>query len=1060
MPLSIYTSNRMENLVEALAEVVASPLPSPFTPEIILVQSRGMQRWLAMELAGRFGVWANCVYPFPNSFIDDLFARVLQKSAEEAPYVPTVLAWRIMETLPGLLEQDAFASLKGYLAGGSQELKLYQLACRLADVFDQYTLFRGEMLEGWENGREDHWQAVLWRAIVAIAGNGHRWNFGKRFFREFEGWFRSGGELPVRVAVLGISWLPKFHLDVLAAVSQFTEVNLFIMSPCREYWADILPARRRARLPKAIRALSPEGNPLLASLGRLGKEFSEIIAEYGATGGGESDLYREAEGGTLLTTLQNDILGLKEIGEGAEKICVMPNDRSLRVHSCHGPMREVEILHDSLLAMFDEMKDLSPRHILVMTPDIEKYAPYVSAVFEGSPDHSVRIPFSIADRNICGEGRLSRPLLAMFHLPGKRFPVTGVMDILAAGPVHVRFGLEEDDLDLARSWLEETRIRWGLDSGEREREGFPPYRENSWRAGLDRLLLGYAMPEETGLFLGVLPYDDMEGEAVETLGKFSCFVEKLHGLVEDLDRPRTLPEWGHLCRGILEGFFAPADDDADELAMIDGILDGLDALPLQSGYAGTVGLQVFRSWLAAGIGKQGRGLGFLSGGVTFCAMLPMRSIPFRVIALLGMNDGAFPRQERPLGFDLAAMARKPGDRSLRDEDRYLFLEVLLSARERLHISYTGQSMRDNAILPPSVLVDELLDYLGNRFTDGSREFHANLVARHPLQPFSPACFSGETGLSSYSEENYRAVLRRAGGVRPQASFFPGPLPEPPDEMREVSVENLLDFFDNPARYLLITRLGIRFDRLSPSLEDREPFEIDSLDSYLVRREMLEMLLKGKTPDECRELVKARGVLPPASQGEMLFEEIAAEAGGLAGRINELTGGRSRLESYQVDIEIDGFRIVGRIEGIWPDRLIRYRCGKCSGRDRIRLWIEHLILASSALDRYPGESVLVTLDQEVRIKPVTDSLPILRTLLGYFRQGLCRPLKFFPRSSFAFSVKGEISHARTAWCGDHFPENDNPYYDICFAGSDPLDGEFEEVALAILDPLLAHQVKCS
>lgn len=1055
MSLRIYTSNRMENLVEALAEVVSNPLPSPLTPEIILVQSRGIQRWLAMELAGRFGVWANCVYPFPNSFIDDLFARVLKESSEEAPYVPTVLAWRIMETLPGLLEQGAFASLKGYLAGGSQELKLYQLACRVADVFDQYTLFRGEMLEKWEKGREGHWQAVLWRAIVAVAGSGHRWNFGKRFFGEFDGWFRSGGELPARLAVFGISWLPKFHLDVLAAVSQFTEVNLFIMSPCREYWADILPARRSARLPKAVRALNPEGNPLLASLGRLGKDFSEIIAEYGATGGGESDLYREAEGGALLTTLQNDILGLKEIGEGVEKICVMPNDRSLRIHSCHGPMREVEVLHDSLLAMFDEMKDLSPRHILVMTPDIEKYAPYVSAVFEGSPDHSVRIPFSIADRNICDEGRLSRSLLAMFHLPGKRFPVTGVMDILAAGPVHVRFGLEEDDLDLVRTWLEETRISWGFDEGEREREGFPPYSENSWRAGLDRLLLGYAMPEQEGVFAGVLPYDDMEGDAAETLGKFVLFVRTLHGLVEELDRPRTLPEWGSLCSGILESFFSVADDDADELAMINGVLEGLDAIPLSSGFAGSVALPVFCSWLAEAMARQKRGLGFLTGGVTFCAMLPMRSIPFRVIALLGMNDGAFPRQERPLGFDLMAREKKPGDRSLRDEDRYLFLEALLSVRERLHISYTGQSIKDNTVLPPSVLVDELLDYVGTRFSDGTREFPLSLVTRHRLQPFSPAYFNGESGLSSYSENNYKAVRCRMEGTRPRQPFFSRPLSLPPEEMREMSPTDLIAFYDNPVRYLLRARLGIRLDMQAPPLDDREPFEVDSLDAFLIRTEVLELLLEGKSLEVCRQLVKARGILPPARQGEMLFDGLAAEITALADRIRELSGGRQQLGATQVDLAIGGFRITGQLSGIYPERLVRYRCGKCSGRDMVRLWIEHLILASLSPDSNPEESVLVTLDAEVHLVPVEDSVSILHRLLGYYWQGLSGPLKYFPRSSFAYAGKRDLARARTVWSGEPFPESDNPYYALCFGDTDPLDGEFEELSIGIFEPIMAH-----
>jgi exodeoxyribonuclease V gamma subunit len=1055
MSLNIYNGNRMEILVEALAGAVAGPL-DPFSPETILVQSKGMQRWLAMELARRFGVWANCEYPFPNTFVGDLFSKVLLENPDYSLFDPSVLSWRLMEILPGLLNDAAFAGLQGYLAGGRRELKLYQLAGRIADTFDQYTLFRGEMLEEWEKGRESHWQALLWRSLVAGAWSTHRAGRQKRFLRDLDGWVRNGGMLPARVAVFGISWLPKFHLDVLAAVSRYTDVNLFVMSPCREYWADILPSRRMARLSPSERAISEEGNPLLASLGRLGKEFSEILVEYEAIGSGQGDLYRDASGDTLLTTLQNDILDLKGSEEGTvEKIPVTPGDRSLGIHSCHGPMREVEVLHDSLLAMFGEMDGLAPRDILVMTPDIESYAPYVSAVFEGNPDPAVRIPFSIADRSIRGEGRLVRPLLAILELPGRRFPVTGVMDVLSAEPIHARFGLEAGHLDLVRSWLEETRVRWGLDGEEREREGFPRYSENSWRSGLDRLLLGYALPEGDGLFAGVLPFDSMEGDAAETLGRFTLFVERLHGLVAELDRPRTLPEWGGLCRRILEDFFAPANEEAGELAMITGLLDGLDALPEKSGFAGTIGLAVFRSWLTEGMEKQDRGLGFLTGGVTFCAMLPMRSIPFRVIALLGMNDGAFPRQERPLGFDLIARERKPGDRSLRDEDRYLFLEALLSARERLHISFTGQSIRDNAPLPPSVLVDELLDYLGSRFSDGSREFPASLVTRHRLQPFSPSYFTGETGLSSYSEENYRAVRRRMEGIRSLPPFFSGPLAEPSQEMREVSPANLLAFYDNPARYLLRNRLGIRLDGQAPPLDDREPFDLDSLDAFLIRREMLELLLDGKDLEDCRDLVKARGILPPARQGEMLFDGLAAEVSGLAGRIRELTGGHPPLASLQVDLEIDGFRISGRISGVWPDHLIRYRCGKCSGRDRLRLWIEHLILSASAPEGRPGDSILVTLDAEPRFEPVADAVPILRTLLGYYWQGLTRALKFFPRTSFAFANKRDLNNARTVWSGERFPENDDPYYALSFAETDPLDGEFEELAHAVFEPLIAH-----
>lgn len=1055
MPLDIHTSNRMENLVEALADVLGSPLPSPFTPEMIVVQSTGMQRWLSMELARRFGVWANCQYPFPNRFVDGLFEKIMPETLGGAPFDPSALAWRIMETLPRLLDNEVFVSLKDYLAEGRHELKLFQLAGRIADTYDQYTLFRGGVLEEWEKGRETHWQAVLWRALVAGAGNGHRWNRGKLFLSELDRWVRNGGKLPARVAVFGISWLPKFHLDILAAVSRYTEINLFVMSPCREYWADIFPARRRAYLSAPEQGICSEGNPLLSSFGRMGREFSEMLVEYQAVGGGERDLYRESPGTGLLQILQNDILTLVGPGATREKIPVRADDLSLRIHSCHGPVREVEVLHDSLLAMFGEMDDLAPRDILVMTPDIETYAPYISAVFEGNPDPAARIPFSIADRSISGEGRLSRPLLSILQLPGKRFPITRVMDILSAGPVHARFGLETEHLDLVRSWLEETRIRWGFDEEERGREGFPPYRENSWRAGLDRLLLGYAMTEQEGVFSGVLPYDDMEGDAAVTLGKFSYFVTALHGLVEELDRPRTLPEWGRLCRGILGGFFSAADEDADELAMINGVLDALDSIPMRSGYCGVVVLTVFCSWLAESMARQERGLGFLTGGVTFCAMLPMRSIPFRVIALLGMNDGAFPRQEKPLGFDLMAREKRPGDRSLRDEDRYLFLEALLSVRERLHISYTGQSIKDNTVLPPSVLVEELLDYLGTRFCESTRDFPASLVTRHRLQPFSPAYFNGEAGFSSYSRHDYRAVRCRMEGTRPRLPFFSGPLPVPPEEMREIAPADLLAFYDNPVRFLLRTRLGIRLDMQSPPLDDREPFELDALDAFLIRGEVLELLLDGKPLAECRQVVKARGILPPARQGDILFDGLAAEVAGLAERVRELSGGRPPEEGSRVDLEIDGFRISGQLSGVCPERLLRYRCGKCSGRDMVRLWIEHLILASLAPDDLPEESVLVTLDTEVRLAPVAGSVEILRGLLGYYWQGLTEPLKFFPRSSYAYAGTMDLGKALAVWSGDPFPEKNNPYYELCFGDTEPLDDDFEEVSVAVFAPLLAH-----
>ncbi|MHC1699132.1 MAG: exodeoxyribonuclease V subunit gamma [Geobacteraceae bacterium] len=771
MSLNVYTSNRMEILLETFAESLVRPA-DPFTSETIVVQSKGLQRWLAMELAKRFGVWANADYPFPNKCVWDFFRTILKDLPETSPFEPSFLLWRIMRVLPLHLGNPAFACLEGYLSGQNHELKLFQLSGKIADIFDQYTLFRGDLLEKWEAGQESHWQAELWRALVAEVGNLHRAEIQKRFLQALAAGTGAAGSFPSRITLFGISYLPKFHLDFLAAVSRFSEVNLFVMSPCREYWSDILPARRLVRLSPENRTHRIEGNPLLASLGRLGRDFSETILDYGEASGGTDDLYRQTSGANLLELIQNDILALEGPGEpGSAKLSIQPEDLSLKVHCCHSPMREVEVLHDTLLGMFAALTDLAPRDILVMTPDIETYAPYISAVFEGSPGGGRRIPYSIADRSIRCDGLLTQALLAIFDLPGTRFPVTRIMEILSFPAVCASFGIDGADLDQLRSWLEELRVRWGMDEDEREREGFPRYRENSWRAGLDRLLLGYAMPDENALFNGILPFDDMEGDSPERAGKLVRFVEMLHDLVGKLDRQRTLAEWEILCREILAAFFTPREDESQELSFLNALFDSLRTLPGLTGFSEMIGLPVFRSWLRTAIEHQERGLGFMTGGVTFCAMLPMRSIPFRVIVLLGMNDSGFPRQNRPTGFDLIAREPRRGDRSLRDEDRYLFLEALLSARECFVLSYTGQSIRDNAPLPPSVLVDELLEYLERRFCDGSDAFPARLVARHRLQPFSPEYFSGEGELVSFSEDNYRAVRSRLKGVRSAAAVF-------------------------------------------------------------------------------------------------------------------------------------------------------------------------------------------------------------------------------------------------------------------------------------------------
>lgn len=1060
MPLNLYTSNRMEVLVDTLAAALREPLASAFTKEVIVVQSRGMQRWLSMELASRFGIWANGHYPFPNAMVQELFGVLFSEKPDTSSFAPEVMSWRIMRMLPELLDTEPFGTLRRYLSDDPDGLKLFQLSEKIADTFDQYTLYRPEMLSGWEAGESqpsgEEWQPVLWRKLAEKDWM-HRGKLKELFCRQLNPLSPGVEKIPERITLFGISYLPKFHLDMLSAVANVTEVNLFLLSPTCEYWGDILSRKAIVRLPEVERALRTEGNPLLASLGRIGRDFSDMIIDMSDAAFHQEENYEDPGEECLLHGLQSDILNLSGTGEEGEQRPLDPLDRSLRVHSCHSPLREIEVLYDNILAMLEEYPDLTPRDIVVMTPDIESYSPYISTVF-GAGGNGAGLHYSIADRRMMHEGEIASSVLKLLALPGSRLAASELFDLLASPPVSRRFSLESDELDVIRLWIEKTGIRWGMDEADRTARDLPGYRENSWKAGLDRLLLGYAMPDENQLFNGILPYDDFAGSAAETLGKFSGFITAVETFVKSMERPCTLEEWRTRFRSLLADFILPSSASEREFAAIAALGEKIGDVATKAEFTLEVSPAVMLSWLRAHLEQQEQGLGFMTGGITFCAMLPMRSIPFRVVVLIGMNDSAFPRQSRAPGFDLIAREPQKGDRSLRNEDRYLFLESILSARDLLYISYVGQSIKDNSEMPPSVLVSELLDAVrwGFSLPDGEA-VEKHLVVHHRLQAFNRCYFSTGSPLFSYSAENYHALVEKERPAAPSRPFMSAPLAEPPGEWKTVPLQRLLRFYDNPAGFFLEQRLGIRLEGRVEPLEDREPFEVDGLSLYGLKQELLEIVLQGGESGELLPLYRSRGVLPPARHGELLFRKILDEVQEFAATVREKTSDRGALAPLEVDLQLGGFRLTGQLARVWPQSQLHYRLAKLKMKDQMRGWIEHLVLNVADQPGYPRETSLVMVDDEQRFAPVADAGLHLEHLLNRYWQGLSMPLRFFPRSSLAWAAKEDLDAARREWRDDSFSnrpgEGSDPAIQRCFGSDDPFDGEFRTLAVELLRPMI-------
>jgi exodeoxyribonuclease V gamma subunit len=1071
MAINLYTSNRLEILARQCAAIFrAQPLP-PLEPEIVVVQSRGMARWLAMEMAGFLTVWANARCLFPNRFVAEIFSRVLPAGEQPAysglhgpeatwDYERGRACWQLMALLAELRHEPALRQLAAQL---DDPLQRFQLAGQLADLFDQYIIYRPDLISAWENGGEGGWQALLWQRLVSRHGQVHRAALLSGFLQAMRE--KPPPDLPGRVTLFGISSLPPFHLEVLHALSEHIPVNLFFMNPCRHWWGDILPereiARRVARQQGEAATLYLEsGNPLLASMGHIARDFLVLLQERDCL---EQELFEAPAGDSLLASIQRDILELTVTPRAAGM------DGSVVIHSCHSPMREVEVLQDRLLALFAGDPSLCASDIIVMAPDIEPYIPLVQAVFGLERDNPRYIPYSLADKGVGADSILIDTFFALLDMAGGRFAARDVIAMLQRPLFAGRFGFSEADCALIKGWVRDAAIRWGRDGSHKQEFGLPPYAENTWRAGLDRLLLGYAMADRAELFAGILPCGRMAESDAGLLGRLLDAVETLFARLARLPGKRRLSQWAAELQALVDDCLLAGQEQENDLAVLRQALQGMTQIEQETSFAEAVELRVVIGWLQRLLQLEKSPHGFLSGGVTFCSLLPMRAIPFQVVCLLGMNDGDFPRPHFTASFDLMSREPRRGDRSPRHDDRYLFLEALLSARRQLSISFVGQSVRDDAALPPSVLVSELLDYLAMVCPAAPEKTDpppppARFVIRHRLQPFHPAYFQPDGDLFSYAPENCRAAQRLARGPDPGAGFWRGlPLPAPAEPLREIEFADFVDFFLHPVRYFCRSRLGVELAPLEEESEDNEPFSLTGLPRYQLTDELLDLLVRDAKAESPAGLWKACGLLPHGRVGAVAARELQEEAAGFYRMLAPHLAPPVSPPVFRV--AVGDVLLCGTLDRMTERGLLYARPARLKGRDLLRAWLSHLV-ANLAAMTVPRRTVLVANDTTLVLAPVPDSEEILVQLMDLFRQGRQAPLPFFAETSWNYARwAGQGDPARAwreasaGWRGGHgvSGEGDDVYLRFRYQGDDvePLDRDFADMAMRIFSPLLAR-----
>ncbi|MHA6203972.1 exodeoxyribonuclease V subunit gamma [Dyella soli] len=1075
--LMVIHGNRMEDLRDLLAAWLARAPLRPLEDELMLVHSNGIAQWLKWALArpaseGGLGISAAIDVQLPGRFLWAAYRSVLGREAvpTTSPFDKSRLSWRLLRLLPEHLHEPDFAPLRDFLRDDPDERKRFQLAERVADLFDQYQVYRADWLADWEDGHyrlrdelrgrhpplaaDQRWQARLWQLLLADVGSerhNHRAAVHQAFLDRIGQLTARPAALPRRIVVFGISSLPQQTLEALTALARFSQVLLLVANPCRHYWADIIEDRELLKasqrrqpgkpgLPSEPRYqdLHLHANPLLAAWGRQGRDYIRLLDAFDRPEGYRQhfaawnrsiDLFTDADGSTLLRQIQQAILDLEPLpATPSQRKPWQAGDASLRFHLAHSPQREVEILHDQLLAMFEEAQrrgtPLSPRDVIVMVPDIQTYAPHVQAVFGRVPaDDPRHLPYSVADQPTRGAVPLMVALEHLLSLPESRFAVSDLLDLLDVPALRARFAIDEGGLPTLRRWIEGAGIRWGLDGRQKQSLDLPGIEQNSWRFGLQRMLLGYAVGEGP-TWQGIAPYDEVGGLDAAMVGPLTELFDQLERYWQLLREPGTPAQWHERLQALLSDFFAAEDaGDGDRLARLGDALDAWQDACAEAAFAQPVPLGIVREhWLKA-IDESRLSQRFMGGAVSFGTLMPMRAIPFRVVCLLGMNDGDYPRRQAPVDFDLMAQPghARPGDRSRLEDDRYLFLEALISARDALYISWVGRHVRDNSVLPPSVLVGQLRDYIASgwhRQGDGADDTTAGkalldaMTTEHPLQPFSRRYFSADADARIFT---YAREWRQAHDARAEPATGHVLASWEPDAA--LGLGQLQSFLSRPVRYFFNHRLKVHFAGLDEGAANDEPFGLDALEHHLATATVVRAAVNATEASDAADIATRQlgeqGVLPPGGFGDLLRDTLAREGLELARRWLaachrwplaadkielQYAAHGVRIEDWLTDLRTASDASFVRLE-LAAGRLLQ-KNGSIRHDKLISAWVIHLLAHAQGLrlqTRVIGRDAQVVL----RVLDAAEATAWADDLLAALSDGMRAPLPIARKTAFAW-----------------------------------------------------------
>jgi exodeoxyribonuclease V gamma subunit len=1077
--IQVYNSNDLNKLTNDFIELINKEKLSPFDSEVVIVQTEGIKKWLSLKIAKINNICLNVRFLTPRNFIYELLKLLGLDFSEEHIFEKNNLFWLVLNIL--LKNSEEFGNLSAYIKDSEinnkdfNEIKLAQIISVVVDLFDQYFTYRPKLINNWEKGEEEfnnideHWQFLLFRKIsekvrvksfpVSVLEK-----LNKPPNINTEKYYK-------RASFFAISVLPPFYLDILYYFAPCLDMYMFLLNPSKDYWYMDISEKvgTRISLNKGIEAnklyYSVKKN-LLTDFGNLGKVFfSNLFALSDQIVSTKECFVNNSKPKSMLEIIKNDILLNRDLNED-EKPKVDDNDYSIEIHSCYSPMREVETLYNRLLNIFEKDKNLTPADVLVMTPDISEYAPYIDAVFGNQKNSDKYIPYTISDVNYLANSNIIQIFMDILLLVRGRYTASEIFNLIEFESIRKKFKLNESDIEILRICIEESGIRWGFDRSFREEEGLIRNKLYSWEYGLERLLLSFIYESDE-------PYNDIlivNGVELSVKEPVSALIEFLNILYEFYlfsKEKHTVGEWVEKLERLVNDVFEEDREYLKDLDVLTSILSSTNRsyknyeINNPSIY---VGIEFVIEYLKKCLTSKRQFHRFLDGNLNFCEMIPMRSIPFDVICIIGLNDDTFPRKRKPLSFDLMAQYPKEGDRDLRENDKYLFLETIISASKKLYLSYVGQDIITNDELPPSVLLSQFLYTIKERFgfSNENLKIEDRLIFKHPLFSFDKKYFLKNAGdiFVNYSDVDYLAALSRSKTNEDveYKKIFVKPETDIDVKIEEniINIDDLLSFFGNPIQYFFRKTLGINLYDKELIVSDKEPFTL-GVNSYKIKTSVIDKhfnhFKEGSLYNIKDYVYKYSSLLPPGGVGSAEIKETIRDAKAFLSQLSNFLDVKER-QLYEMVFDFNDYRLEGMLkyfhklkysniestllEGLENSNLAYYRPTTIKTKDKIDTWVKHVIFNYFELynQKKPSRTYYFGYKKEKndhvieKIVYAPKDNKIIKEqfafLIDLYLKGIKKPIHFYSEVSESYFNEKGNDHYKTKFLD--FLENNNYGYD--------------------------------